>query len=410
MKIGIYIDNLHPEVGGSYTHVSDTVKTLFNSKVNNQDHTFVIIFKFKNVYINLNNDDSSIKVIYLYNGFLGKLHSYYDHFVKAYRAINLPGINRIYKYTSIEKKLKLLEIELIISLTAMVPCYEIPYFIRVEDLEHFNSPCFPEVNQKGVWLNRQRHYLEVLARATKIIVGTEVGKSEIMKFYGIPDDRLVILPFPAQFGKNTYVSSEIDLKNKLPKEYILYPAQFWPHKNHVGLLNTIRYIKDNDGININVVFTGSDRGNLNYVKSIAKELGLENQVMHLGYVSVKELIYLYKNASILVYPSLFGPDNLPPLEAFALGCPAIVHDCEGHREQYGDSAFFVDTTNDSLFANSILKVINDNELRKSLIEFGYAKISNLTTENYVNQILTLADEFKCIRRCWGKNYSLLYAK
>jgi glycosyltransferase involved in cell wall biosynthesis len=411
MKIGIYIDNLHPKVGGSYTQVSDTVKTLFKTNHNNSNHTFVAIFKFKNGYIDSKYNDSNINVIYLYkNVVFSKIQIFYDALIKAYRTLNFPGINRFYKHTSIENKLKKLEIDLIISLTAMVPCFEIPYIIRVEDLEHFNSPSFPEVTQNGIWLSRQRHYLEVLARATKIIVGTQIGKCEIMRFYGIPDDRLAILPWPVQFHKKTQVSSGINLNHKLPNKYVLYPAQMWPHKNHVGLLNTIRNIKDNDGININVVFTGSDRGNLNYIKNITKELGLANQVIFLGFVSESELIYLYSNASMLIYPSLFGPDNLPPLEAFALGCPAIVHDCKGHREQYGDSAYYVDTTNDNLFAKAILKVITNNSLRNTLINNGYKRVNELTTENYVNQILALAYDFSRIRRCWGKNYSLLYAK
>ena len=39
--------------------------------------------------------------------------------------------------------------------------------------------------------------------------------------------------------------------------------------------------------------------------------------------------------------SLFGPENLPPLEAMALGCPVVAADVPGAREQLGDAALRV---------------------------------------------------------------------
>ena len=61
----------------------------------------------------------------------------------------------------------------------------------------------------------------------------------------------------------------------------------------------------------------------------AAERGLAGAVHILGFVSDEELVALYQHAHALLYLSRFGPENLPPLEAFALGCPAIVEDVCG---------------------------------------------------------------------------------
>ena len=54
-----------------------------------------------------------------------------------------------------------------------------------------------------------------------------------------------------------------------------------------------------------------------------------------------ELIALYRHALALTFVSYFGPDNLPPLEAFALGCPVITSAIEGVDEQLGNAALYV---------------------------------------------------------------------
>ena len=69
------------------------------------------------------------------------------------------------------------------------------------------------------------------------------------------------------------------------------------------------------------MLTGSDQGNLGYVKRIVASLGLSPQVHILGFVPRADVDRLYRAAFALIYPSFFGPDNLPPLEAFARNCP-----------------------------------------------------------------------------------------
>lgn len=61
---------------------------------------------------------------------------------------------------------------------------------------------------------------------------------------------------------------------------------------------------------LNLVFIGSYKGNLEYIRSINKELELEDVVYYIGFVSNENLNYIYKNTFALVFPSYFVPDNL----------------------------------------------------------------------------------------------------
>jgi hypothetical protein len=79
------------------------------------------------------------------------------------------------------------------------------------------------------------------------------------------------------------------------------------------------------------VFAGGDRGNKSRIVEKVRILGLEESVRFLGYVSDSIIGALYRSSVGLIMASYFGPTNIPPLEAFALGVPVVAS--EGHRSQ-----------------------------------------------------------------------------
>jgi glycosyltransferase involved in cell wall biosynthesis len=112
------------------------------------------------------------------------------------------------------------------------------------------------------------------------------------------------------------------------------------------------------------------------------------------------MISLYQNAFALTYMTFFGPDNLPPLEAFALGCPVIASKVSGAEEQLGDAALLVDPKNPEQIADAIFKLYNSPDLRKILIDRGSKRAQKWTGHDYVRNIFSILDEFEAIRRCW----------
>ena len=62
---------------------------------------------------------------------------------------------------------------------------------------------------------------------------------------------------------------------------------------------------------------------------------------------------MYKNAFALVYASFLGPNNIPPLEACALGCPVVAANIPGAFEQMGDAAAFFDPKDEYDLAEKI---------------------------------------------------------
>jgi glycosyltransferase involved in cell wall biosynthesis len=151
------------------------------------------------------------------------------------------------------------------------------------------------------------------------------------------------------------------------------------------------------------VLVGSDQGNRRHVERLAEDWGLRSQTHFLGFVTRPELVALYRKAAALTYPTFFGPENLPPLEAFALGCPVVASRVAGAEEQLGDAALLADPHVPDELAQAVAAVLRDPALRGELARRGQARAGRFTGDDFVRGVIRLIDEFESVRRCWGPN-------
>ncbi|MCX7309940.1 MAG: hypothetical protein NTZ72_19165, partial [Afipia sp.] len=140
-----------------------------------------------------------------------------------------------------------LGVQFVWFLSAQPDRTDIPYMTVVWDLQHRATPWFPEMSAKGVWDARDAVHRWFLQRASKVITGTRVGAEQIANFFQVPADNILTLPHPTPSYAANAVAADNDVEAikrlGLSEPYLLYPAQFWPHKNHVNLLLAIAQLK-----------------------------------------------------------------------------------------------------------------------------------------------------------------------
>jgi len=234
--------------------------------------------------------------------------------------------------------------------------------------------------------------------AFRIITGSREGAFEINKYLNFPKERIRTISFPVA---RDLLSCESTQPNQELVPYLFYPALLTPFKNHAVILEALRLLHDRKQP-LHFVMTGVNKGNLEHIIDLAKELEIENFVHYLGSVSLEELKGLYLNAEALVFPSLLGPNNLPPIEAMALGVPCIASNINGHLDQLEDNALFFDPLNPNSLADRVEKLLNDSTLRIKLIKKGKDFTNNLTPKNYFEELLLCAEEFLPYRKNWSK--------
>ena len=175
-------------------------------------------------------------------------------------------------------------------------------------------------------------------------------------------------------------------RTALPQRYLFYPAQFWPHKNHLRLVEALGILRQRD-LRVPLVLTGSWSGTLRErtfekTMSHARSMNVDEQLTVLGYVPDSDMAGLYRGAAALVFPTFFGPTNLPIIEAWALGCPVVTSDIRGIREQVGDAALLADPREPEALAAAIERVWTDEELARELVARGRARVQAFSPEDF----------------------------
>lgn len=237
--------------------------------------------------------------------------------------------------------------------------YQLPFVITIFDGCHRDAPEFPEVRAFGEFERREILFGLGSKKAVLVIVNAPELTDDLCRRYGMERERAVCIPF----SPSTYVSTAtardeaadaaVLQKYGVEPGYLFYPAQFWAHKNHVTLLAALALLREQGHVE-RLVLCGSDRGGRDKIDKVLAEHDLASQVAIIGFVDSAELGALYRGAAALVMPSYFGPTNLPPLEAWAVGTPVIYPDA--FRTQAGDAAILFDYDDPRSLADAIMNL------------------------------------------------------
>jgi glycosyltransferase involved in cell wall biosynthesis len=411
MRVGIILYEDIPEIGGGYTFTSEVLQALV--ELSDSSHHDFIAFgnDLKPSYLLQDAQNISYISLHVANCEPFK-HKISQNFTACAQRIRPRGRLRLQTWydKTVLNILKSASLDIIWNLAqgdfSIQPIVQFPFIVNVWDLAHRIHPYFPETSIEGwTWGSRENFYANLLPRASFITTGTEAGKAEIQHFYRVAPERIKVVPLPTpQFALQSFTSlnNSVLRKYDLPASYLFYPAQFWPHKNHVNLFLALKLLQDREGLCLPLVLSGSDKQNGQYLRSMAADLGLTEQVKFLGFIPQTDLVDLYRHALALVFPTFFGPDNLPPLEAFSLGCPVIASKLSGAQEQLAEAALLVNPQSPEDIASAIHTLWQNEKLRQTLIARGLERAKRWTCKDYVREIFGILDEFSLIRRCWAK--------
>ena len=351
--------------------------------------------KVKKDYIDLNLDINIIK-----ENIFQKLHRYSLSNFLFYRIFSKIKMG----LSSIEKQLANEQIDLVYFLGPNIVSHglsNIPYIFTLLDLGHLDILEFPEVSYDGQFGTREFTNTRSLKKSYKVIVDLEWGKKNAIKRYNLDEKRIEVLKVLPNIRINkTGTLLRIKEKYKLKNDYIFYPANFWAHKNHMYILKAIKILREKKHIDIDVIFSGSDQGNLEYILNKAKEFKIDDLIHYIGFVPNEEIPSLYKQSLSLVMPTYLGPTNIPPLEAFAYETPVCYSDMPFFREQVGESVFFMDLRDPSSLVKNILTIQNDKQIVEEKKEKGLQVLKNWNEEDFYKKLLNIFNEYKYIRELW----------
>lgn len=247
------------------------------------------------------------------------------------------------------------------------------------DLQHRHLPQFFTADTRAY---RERVYSASCAQATRVVVASEWGKRDLVSAYGIDPAKISVVPMAAP----TDAYPRLD-KNEAERElaamglegpYVYYPAQSWPHKNHLALVHALAHIRKGGGPTIRLVCSGRRTDAFAEIESEAARLGLSGVLCHVGFVDTRRMVALYHGARLLAFPSLFEGWGLPITEAMSLGVPIAAARSTCIPEQLGDAGVLFDPSDPVDIARAVRSLWEDADLRQRCIAAGHERVARYT--------------------------------
>ena len=388
MRIGILFSPIDPKAGGSFTFVSQILEAIVEHSRESENQFVFISTDFRG-FSNISQSDEVLKLSGFRTSRILALQAAVKSVSKFALRKGIIDFAAIRGY-AINRKLQKAGIEMVWSLEPLSFPLAIPFVTTLWDIQHRVTPYFPEVSsQDDQWIKRERAVSRVLRQAALILVGTQRGASEIVNAYGVDTQRIFVSPFPAPENNFSAGIARSTIQ-------FVYPAQFWPHKNHVTLIRAFGLARERTGMDLQLVLSGSDKGTKKNLLSLTRELGLESCINFPGFVSRAELITLYRNSGMMLFPTFCGPDNLPPLEAMAFGCPVAVSDIPGAREQFGEAALYFNPNSAEELAEVIISASQNPAGTAERVSAGLALCELRTSKAYVRNCVAQIESFSAV--------------
>lgn len=225
-----------------------------------------------------------------------------------------------------------------------------------------------------------------VSRAQKIIVPSNTVKKDVVKRFGLPDDKVVVTyeGAPDSKTKNQKPKTKIFEKYRIKGPYIFYVGSLYPHKNVEVIVHALKLLQDK---NLKLVVVSARNVFLSRFEQFVKDKGAEALVNLAGRVPDEDLATLYTGAEAFVFPSLSEGFGLPGLEAMAAGAPVIASDIPVFHEVYGSAALYFEPTNPASIATKIEQVLKDKKIKSDLISIGRKRAKQFSWRKMAEETL-----------------------
>lgn len=283
----------------------------------------------------------------------------------------------------------------VLSHSSMVDLKSCKTINWIPDFQHLH---LPEMFSDQEIKSRNERYLSMIKKSDKIVLSSYDALKDFKIIAPEDSEKVDVLQFVSQPDNRYFLLDENEKKNllekyDLPEEFFYLPNQFWKHKNHMLVFEAVKYLKDKQHIEVNIVCTGymNDYRNIDYINKIKEFIAannLQDNIKLLGLVDYKDVFALIKFSKSVINPSFFEGWSSTVEECKSVGKNMILSDIKVHIEQNPDADFFDKNSVQSLATllsnyNNADKInIKQNELYLRTLSFA---------NNYKNIVLDVVN-------------------
>jgi glycosyltransferase involved in cell wall biosynthesis len=232
----------------------------------------------------------------------------------------------------------------------------IPTVAWIPDFQHRRLPrMFGPVS----WMKRELGFQALTRSADVVMLSSEDARRDCERYYPTARRKISTVPFAVEVPQRALETGGEDVRAKhgLPEKFLFFPGQLYKHKNHLGVIQALRHLKE-CGSPVVMAVSGSfqDRRNPGHIQDITaaiEEFRLEHEVRLLGFIAYDDMLQLMRLATAVVNASFCEGWSTTVEEAKALGIPLVLSNLDVHREQAGHAARFFDPMDPESIAGAL---------------------------------------------------------
>jgi glycosyltransferase involved in cell wall biosynthesis len=270
---------------------------------------------------------------------------------------------------------------------------DLPTVSQRYDLQHLDHPEFFE---SGELRHRERSDRRLKELSTHVITSSEFSRGKFISKLGLESDRISVIPLPLPAIPNqeespTNSSLLVDL-GLSDQAYLYYPANFWPHKNHLRLLDAFAAAtRHADSDAPHLVLTGATLDAAEAIQSHAETCGVADRVHTLGFVSDQQRDAIWRGCEALIFPSLYEGFGIPIQEAMLYGKPIAASNACSIPEVGGLAATYFDGRDIQDMTRAIRTILEDPETRAGQEFHREGQLQRFQPDTIATQYIELFD-------------------
>lgn len=241
--------------------------------------------------------------------------------------------------------------------------------------------------------------------ATEVIVNSNYMKNEIQRLFGLPFDKINVIPNGINLSNFTGIERDYDFRRQYAmdnEKIILYVGRLVYEKGVQHLIAAMPKILSNYN-DAKLIIAGRG-GMMDELRAEASNLGLNDKIYFTGYLNSKQVQKMYKCADVAVFPSTYEPFGIVALEAMLAGVPTVVsdvggldeivtHGVDGMKSYAGNANSIADSVTALLYDHQLATNVSKKAKQKVKDQFNWEKIAQDTHFAYEKAICqTMAEK------------------
>ena len=234
--------------------------------------------------------------------------------------------------------------------------------------------------------------------ATEVIVNSNYMKNEIQRLFGLPFDKINVIPNGINLSNFTGIERDYDFRRQYAmdnEKIILYVGRLVYEKGVQHLIAAMPKILSNYN-DAKLIIAGRG-GMMDELRAEASNLGLNDKIYFTGYLNSKQVQKMYKCADVAVFPSTYEPFGIVALEAMLAGVPTVVsdvggldeivtHGVDGMKSYAGNANSIADSVTALLYDHQLATNVSKKAKQKVKDQFNWEKIAQDTHFTYEKAI------------------------